>query len=551
MRLFPRIITTAFTASTLSSTKHHLLNHHRSVLTMTTVPSSSFTDDRALQVGLTGSIGMGKSTISNHFKAMGFPVFDADATVHALYSVNGAAVEPIRKLFPDAIIDGAVSRPVLGKKIMESSTVLTVLEGIVHPLVAAERRQFYEQANLAGNFMVIYDIPLLLENPTSQEVDYVLVATASAATQKQRVLDRPGMTEEKFVTILSKQMPDDEKRKRANFLINTDFPSLAPARAQVASIVETLVMKHENRWMTWKNRILTESILQESQSQSQPQESQPQQSQQSQPQQSQPQQPQQTQPQQTQQGDTILSDAYDLVVFDLDDTLVPVWHPIKPATEALLAYMTQHMPRAAVDAADRLRPAMVQISADHPLMAHDLTEVRKEALRRLAEPHGEEGAVDEAIKLFVTIRSNVAPHLYEDVLPCLEWLKSTVGVRLAVLTNGNAMDLTVCTVLGQYVSLSLGAGDIGTLKPSPVPFMAISQRTGVPPGRILFVGDSYEKDVLGAQAVGMTGALLLRDGAPVPEGVTEDMVVLRSLQPDEVERQVRAHLLSKGKAKSR
>ena len=238
-----------------------------------------------------------------------------------------------------------------------------------------------------------------------------------------------------------------------------------------------------------------------------------------------------------------------MVVFDLDDTLVPVWHPIKPATEALLEYMSRHMPKAAVDAKDKLRPTMTQVSEAHPLMAHDLTEVRKEALRMLAEPHGEEGAVDEAMRLFVTMRSNVAPHLYDDVIPCLEWLKQTVGVDVAVLTNGNAMDLSVCAVLGRYVSLSLGAGDVGTLKPSPVPFMAISQRSGVPPGRILFVGDSYEKDVLGAQAVGMTGVLLLRDGAPVPVGASDEVVLLRSLHPEELERQVRAHLLHK-KAKS-
>jgi FMN phosphatase YigB (HAD superfamily) len=304
---------------------------------------------------------------------------------------------------------------------------------------------------------------------------------------------------------------------------------LAPARAQVASILETLVTKHEARWITWKTRMQKESIIvQESQ--------QPQQNTQSPSQQPQPSPPQE---------DAAISNAYDLVVFDLDDTLVPVWHPIKPATEALLAYMTEHMPNAAIDAKDRLRPAMTQISTDHPLLAHDLTEVRKEALRLLAAPHGEEAGVEEAIRLFVQMRSNVAPHLYDDVIPCLEWLKQGLGVGVAVLTNGNAMDLSVCAVLGRYVSLSLGAGDVGTLKPSPVPFMAISQRAGVPPGRILFVGDSYEKDVLGAQAVGMTGALLLRDGAPLPEGLSDDVVVLRSLQPDEMGRQLRAHLLLK------
>ena len=316
--------------------------------------SSSFSsDDRAVQVGLTGSIGMGKSTISNHFKVMGFPVFDADATVHRLYAVNGAAVAPIEKLYPDTIIDGAVHRPSLGKKVMEDSTVLKMLEEIVHPLVAAERKRFYEEANSQGHFLVVYDIPLLLENPTSQEVDYVLVATASAETQKQRVLDRPGMTEEKFLSLLAKQMPDEEKRKKANFLIDTDHPSKAPAKAQVASIVEKLVDKHSKRWNTWKNRHHHHHhhhrILHRHSDTTHPHPD-PSSTVTDQPTEAKP----NANPNQLLSTPPVnissIASAFDLIVFDLDDTLVPVWHPIKPATEALMTYMGQHMPNAAIDA---------------------------------------------------------------------------------------------------------------------------------------------------------------------------------------------------------
>jgi dephospho-CoA kinase len=209
-----------------------------------------------LQVGLTGSIGMGKSTCTKHFRAMGFPVFDADAAVNELYSAGGAAVDPIGKLFPDAIIDSAVSRPVLGKKVIEDSKIWKILEDIVHPLVSAKRRQFFEKAKSEGHFMVIYDIPLLLENPASHEVDYTIVVTADADVQKERVLMRPGMTEEKFISILSKQMPDKKKREQADFLILTDFAGFAPGRSQVANVVEKIIEKNPALWAAWKTQSL-------------------------------------------------------------------------------------------------------------------------------------------------------------------------------------------------------------------------------------------------------------------------------------------------------
>ena len=350
--------------------------------------ASSGVGELAVQLGLTGSIGMGKSTISTHFRSMGFPVFDADATVHQLYAANGAAVGPIGALFPDAIVDGAVSRPVLGKKVTEDPSVLKALEAVVHPLVAAERRAFYEAANRQGHFLVVYDIPLLLENPTSQEVDYVVVATASAETQRRRVLERPGMTEGKFASLLAKQMPDADKRSKADFLIHTDFPSLAPARAQVASVVEALVSKHAGRWEAWKSRVAAVATAAAADAAAAAANAADAEA--------------YAAASTTGAGAGSLADAFDLVVFDLDDTLVPVFHPIKPATEALFDFMAQQMPKTAISAKDQLRIAMGQVTKEHPLMAHDLTEVRREALRVLAAPHGEDGAVDAAMQVVPT-----------------------------------------------------------------------------------------------------------------------------------------------------
>jgi HAD superfamily hydrolase (TIGR01509 family) len=177
------------------------------------------------------------------------------------------------------------------------------------------------------------------------------------------------------------------------------------------------------------------------------------------------------------------------------------------------------------------------ISKENPLLAHDLTEIRGEAIRTLASPFGEESLVDGAMKLFVSIRSHVAPHLYDDVVPCLEWLTKDVGVKVAVLTNGNA-NLRTCNVLGKFLTLSIGASDVGIMKPSPVPFMAISQRTGIPPSRILFIGDSLEKDVEGAKAVGMTAALILRTD------YTDQRVVKIALEGTSSSREAAARLES-------
>ena len=188
-------------------------------------------------IGLTGSIGMGKSTTAEMFRAEGCPVFDADAAVHALYAKGGKAVPIIRAVFPDAIKDGAVNRAVLGDYMRADPLELKVLESFIHPLVSEAREAFFA-ANKDAD-IVVMDVPLLFETGLDKAVDKIVVVTAPAEVQRQRVMAREGMTAELFDSLLSRQMPDAEKRKRAQFLIFTDR-GLESAREQVQEILTEL-----------------------------------------------------------------------------------------------------------------------------------------------------------------------------------------------------------------------------------------------------------------------------------------------------------------------
>eukprot|EP00931_Biecheleriopsis_adriatica_P055668 TRINITY_DN32961_c0_g1_i1.p1 TRINITY_DN32961_c0_g1~~TRINITY_DN32961_c0_g1_i1.p1 ORF type:complete len:251 (-),score=60.92 TRINITY_DN32961_c0_g1_i1:35-787(-) len=194
-----------------------------------------------LIVGLTGSIGMGKSTVSKWLRELGVPVDDADATVHQLYAPGGAAVEPIRQALGSEAIaeDGSVSRPALSKLVMgeENKGRLQKLEAIVHPLVESLRDDFIADARKRGELLCILDIPLLFEKKLDRLCDLVTVASASSQQQRQRVLARPGMTVEKFEGILAKQVPDAEKRRMADEVLDTGA-SMEETRAQVVAFVE-------------------------------------------------------------------------------------------------------------------------------------------------------------------------------------------------------------------------------------------------------------------------------------------------------------------------
>jgi dephospho-CoA kinase len=170
-------------------------------------------------LGLTGSIGMGKSTTADFFRAEGVPVWDADKAVHALYGRGGIAVEKIGALYPAAIVDGAISRSVLKDWIASDETAIKKIEAVIHPLVAEDRARF--RADNADVPLIVLDIPLLFETDGAGNVDAVLVVTADTAEQRRRVLERPGMTRETFALILSRQMPDRDKQAKADYVIET------------------------------------------------------------------------------------------------------------------------------------------------------------------------------------------------------------------------------------------------------------------------------------------------------------------------------------------
>ena len=187
------------------------------------------------KLGLTGSIGMGKSTTAQMFAELGIPVWDADAAVHNLYSTGGAAVPAIQELYPEAIEDEEVSRPALKGLILSDENVLGELERIVHPLVAADRQNFIETS---VSDIVLLDIPLLFETSGEKHMDAVACVDIDPETQRERVLQRSTMTEEQFKQILNKQLPNDVKCSQSDFVIRTD--NLDHTKEQVANIIELI-----------------------------------------------------------------------------------------------------------------------------------------------------------------------------------------------------------------------------------------------------------------------------------------------------------------------
>ncbi len=190
-----------------------------------------------LLIGLTGSIGMGKSTVAKRLQALGVPVIDADALVHELYA--GPAVAPIEAAFPGTTVAGKVDRQKLGAALLADPAGFKHLESIVHPLVFQSERNRLAKAKAAHALMAVLEIPLLFETGGEKRVDVTIVVSAPAEAQRQRVLARPDMTEEKFNQILSRQMPDAEKRRRATFVVDTGT-TIPETEAQIDKIVSDL-----------------------------------------------------------------------------------------------------------------------------------------------------------------------------------------------------------------------------------------------------------------------------------------------------------------------
>ena len=189
---------------------------------------------KSFLLGLTGSIGMGKTTTANMFRDAGIVVWDADKTVHKLYDIGGEAVGPIGKKFPESIVSGTVSRGALKNIVTNDLAALGELEAIVHPLVSADRERFLRDAS----GLVVFDIPLLFEIKADEWLDAVLVVSTTEEIQRLRVMAREGMTEAHFLDIRSRQIPDSEKRERADYVIVTH--SLEQTRSEVQKLISDL-----------------------------------------------------------------------------------------------------------------------------------------------------------------------------------------------------------------------------------------------------------------------------------------------------------------------
>jgi dephospho-CoA kinase len=197
-----------------------------------------------LLLGLTGSIGMGKSTTAALFREAGVPVYDADATVHLIY--EGEAVPAVEAAFPGTTENGKVDRQKLSAAVLHDPAAIKRLEAIVHPMLRAHQQAFLDEAERSGAKVAVLDVPLLFETAGHDRVDAVVVVTTSAETQRQRILERPMMTVEKLEAILARQMPDAEKRRRADFVVDTSH-GIEPVRRQIRDILDRVATMPRRR----------------------------------------------------------------------------------------------------------------------------------------------------------------------------------------------------------------------------------------------------------------------------------------------------------------
>jgi dephospho-CoA kinase len=206
-------------------------------------------------VGLTGSIGMGKSTAAKMLRQMGVPVYDADANVHAIQAKGGVALPAIEAAFPGVVKDGVLDRQALGARVFGNKEALRKLEAIVHPLVGQRQRAFLKRAALRGEKLVVLDIPLLFEGAGERRVDATLVVSAPAFLQRHRVMARPGMSNERLDGILRQQVPDVLKRRKATIVILTGL-GLAPTRRALARAIARLKKRRGRFWPAnpWRER---------------------------------------------------------------------------------------------------------------------------------------------------------------------------------------------------------------------------------------------------------------------------------------------------------
>ncbi len=202
------------------------------------------TPDKITVIGLTGSIGMGKSETAKMFERAQIPVFDSDAAVHILMGKDGAATPLVSGLFPNVMTAGGIDRKALGARVFDDPAALKQLESILHPVVSDMRQVFFDQAAAEGHDLVVMDVPLLFETGGEKQCDFTVVVSAPPALQRQRVLSRRNMTVQKFENILAQQMPDEEKRRRADFIVQSDR-GISYAENQVAKIIKEIRAKKD------------------------------------------------------------------------------------------------------------------------------------------------------------------------------------------------------------------------------------------------------------------------------------------------------------------
>jgi dephospho-CoA kinase len=197
-----------------------------------------------LLLGLTGSIGMGKSTTAGLFREAGVPVYDADATVHMIY--EGEAAPAVEAAFPGTTVDGKVDRQKLSARVLNDAAAMKRLEQIVHPMLRAHQQAFLDAAERSGTPVAVLDVPLLFETGGESRVDAIVVVTTAPDIQRQRILERPMMTPEKLDAILARQLPDAEKRRRADFVVDTSH-GIEPVRRQIGDILRQLATMPRRR----------------------------------------------------------------------------------------------------------------------------------------------------------------------------------------------------------------------------------------------------------------------------------------------------------------
>lgn len=192
-----------------------------------------------LKIGLTGSIAMGKSATSKMFAEQGVPIFDADAMVHVLYQKGYQGFETIKALCPEATMGNEVDRKILSAHILKNQDTLKSIEKTIHPLLREIENEFFNQSAKSGKTFIVFDVPLLFEMKSHENMDKIIVCSTTPEIQKQRAMQRDGMTQEKFEFILSKQMPDDEKKQYADYIIDTSI-SLEDAKQQVINVINEI-----------------------------------------------------------------------------------------------------------------------------------------------------------------------------------------------------------------------------------------------------------------------------------------------------------------------